>query len=368
MKSAHDVEESFHAGQTRILEMVASDAPLPDVLKAIVLLMEAQAEGMVCSILLLSPDGKHIRHGAAPGLPEEYTKAVDGAPIGPRNGTCGTAMFLRQPVVVDDILSSPLWADYPELARMVGLRSCWSTPILSPRTEVLGSFAIYRKEPGGPRPEEKRLPIVATHIPSHEIERQAANQALREREARITLASETAGLGFWGIFPEQNTAWMSDKGRAIYGFDSKLPITREFICGRVHADDRQLVHDAFDRACLTHGSFESQHRLVLPNGQTRWVIARGRCLEDGEGNVAELTGVTIDVTAQKQAELQLQVQREEMAHLNRISVMGEMTASVAHELNQPLTAIITTAAAARRFLDRGESNPEFIREMVEHMS
>jgi signal transduction histidine kinase len=84
--------------------------------------------------------------------------------------------------------------------------------------------------------------------------------------------------------------------------------------------------------------------------------------------VVELTGVTIDVTAQKQAELQLQVQREEMAHLNRISVMGEMTASVAHELNQPLTAIITTAAAARRFLDRGESNPEFIREMVEHMS
>src|SRR3954468_18051526 len=121
MKSAHDVEESFHAGQTRILEMVASDAPLPEVLKSIVLLMEAQVEGMVCSILLLAPDGKHIRHGAAPGLPGAYIKAVDGAPIGPRNGSCGTAMFLRRQVIVTDILTDPLWADYSELARLIGL-------------------------------------------------------------------------------------------------------------------------------------------------------------------------------------------------------------------------------------------------------
>src|SRR4051812_24676154 len=98
MKSAQDVEESFHAGQTRILEMVASDTPLPEVLKAIVRLMEAQGEGMVCSILLLGADGRHMRHGAAPGLPAPYVKAVDGAPIGPRNGSCGTAMFLRKPV------------------------------------------------------------------------------------------------------------------------------------------------------------------------------------------------------------------------------------------------------------------------------
>src|SRR4051812_43390605 len=107
MESAPDVEESFHAGQTRILEMVASDTPLPDILKAIVLLMEAQADGMVCSILLLAADGIHIRHGAAPGLPDQYVKEVNGAPIGPRNGSCGTAMFLRKPVVVTDVLVDP---------------------------------------------------------------------------------------------------------------------------------------------------------------------------------------------------------------------------------------------------------------------
>ena len=251
---------------------------------------------------------------------------------------------------------------------MLGLRACWSTPILSPKGDVLGSFAIYRKEARGPLPEEKRLPAVATHIAGIAIERQRAHQALREREARINLAAETADLGFWAIYPQEDTAWMSDKGRAIYAFDSNLPLTRDLICARVHPDERDAVHAAFDHACETHGVFESQHRLQLPHGKTRWVIARGRCLEDEHGGLIELVGVTIDVTAQKQAELQLQVQREEMAHLNRISLMGEITASVAHEVNQPLAAIANTAAAARRFLDRGQTDPALLRELVEHMS
>ena len=367
MKSQKEVEESFHAGQTRILEMVASDAPLPEILKSIVLLMEAQADGMVCSILLLSADGIHIRHGAAPGLPNEYVKAVNGAPIGPRNGSCGTAMFLRKPIVVTDVLADPLWSDYRELAQLLGLRACWSTPILSPKGDVLGSFAMYRKETRGPRPEERRLTEVATHISGIAIERQRAQEALREREARINLAAESADLAFWVIYPERNTAWMSDKGRVIYGFDSKLPLTRDLICSRVHSEERAAVHAAFDRACASHGIFESEHRLVLPYGKTRWVIARGRCLEDEHGGLVELIGVTIDVTAQKQSELQLQVQREEMAHLNRVSLMGEMTASVAHELNQPLTAIANNAAAARRFLERGNIDPVLLQQLLQDM-
>jgi two-component system sensor kinase FixL len=367
MKSQNEIEESFHAGQTRILEMVASDAPLPEILRSIVLLMEAQVDGMVCSILLLSADGMHIRHGAAPGLPDEYVKAVNGAPIGPRNGSCGTAMFLRKPVVVTDVLTDPLWGDYRELAQRLGLRACWSTPILSPQDEVLGSFAIYRKETRVPRPEEMRLTEVATHIAGIAIERQRVQEALRERDARINLAAESADLAFWVIYPERNTAWMSDKGRAIYGFDSKLPLTRDLICSRVHPDEQAQVHAAFDRACAAHGFFESEHRLVLPYGKTRWVIARGRCLEDEHGGLVELIGVTIDVTAQKQSELQLQIQREEMAHLNRVALMGEMTASVAHELNQPLTAIANNASAARRFLERGNIDPALLQQLLQDM-
>jgi PAS domain S-box-containing protein len=360
-------EEFFLFDQSRVLEMIAANASLPEVLTSLVLLMEGQADGLRCSILLLDRDGKHVRHGAAPNLPEAYVKAVDGAPIGPRNGSCGTAMYLRKPVVVKDVLTDPLWADYRKLAEICGLRACWSTPILSPHGEVLGSFAMYREETRGPYPEELRLTQIATHIAGIAIERQRAQETLREREARINLAAESADLAFWVIYPAQKTAWMSDKGRAIYGFDAQQALNRDVICGRVHPDERAAVHAAFDHACASFGLFESEHRLVLPYGKTRWVIVRGRCLQDEHGNLLELIGVTIDVSAQKQSELQMQIQREEMSHLNRVALMGEMTASVAHELNQPLTAIANNASAARRFLERGNIDPDLLQQLLQDM-
>jgi PAS domain S-box-containing protein len=360
-------EEFFRAGQSGVLEMIAADAPLADVLTSLVLLMEGQAEGLRCSILLLNRDGKHVRHGAAPNLPEAYVKAVNGAPIGPRNGSCGTAMYTRRPVVVTDVMTDPLWSDYRELAKICGLRACWSTPILSAQGDVLGSFAMYREENRGPQPEENRLTQIATHIAGIAIERQRHQEILREREARISLAAESADLAFWILYPEQNTAWMSEKGRLIYGFDSNLPLTCDLILSRVHPDERTAVKTAYDRSCALYGTFESEHRLRLPYGKTRWVIMRGRCLKDEEGNLVETIGVTLDVSAQKQADLQLQVQREEMAHRNRVSLMGEMTASFAHELNQPLTAIANNASAARRFLERGNLDPVLLQQLLHDM-
>src|SRR6267378_2172493 len=356
-------EEFFRAGQSNVLEMIAADAPLADVLASLVLLMEGQAEGLRCSILLLNRDGKHVRHGAAPNLPEAYVKAVDGMQIGPRNGSCGTAMFTRKPVIVTNVMTDPLWTDYRDLAKICGLRACWSSPILSSRGEVLGSFAMYRQETRGPQPEETRLTEIATHIAGIANDSQRQQEILREREARISLAAESADLAFWVLYPEGD-AWMSDKGRRIYGFDSNLPLTCELILSRIHPDERAAVKTDYDRACSLHGAFESEHRLLLPYGKTRWVIMRGRCLQDEHGNLLETIGVTLDVSAQKQAALQVQVQREEMAHRNRVALMGEMTASFAHELNQPLTAIANNASAARRFLDRGNIDPVLLRELL----
>jgi PAS domain S-box-containing protein len=359
-------EQFFRAGQSHVLEMIAADAPLSEVLKSLVLLMEEQAEGLRCSILLLNRDGKHVRHGAAPNLPEAYVNAVNGAPIGPCNGSCGTAMYTRRPVIVTDVMTDPLWADYRDLARICGLCACWSTPILSARGEVLGSFAMYRQEKRGPQPEETRLTEIATHIAGIAIDRQRQQEILRERDARINLAAESADLAFWVLYPEGD-AWMSDKGRRIYGFDSALPLTCDLILSRVHPDERTAVKADYDRACSLHGAFESEHRLLLPYGQTRWVIMRGRCLQDEHGNLLETIGVTLDVSAQKQAALQVQVQREEMAHRNRVALMGEMTASFAHELNQPLTAIANNASAARRFLERGNIDPVLLQELLQDM-
>src|SRR5882672_2940086 len=360
-------DEPFYVGQTRILEMVASGAPLSDTLTNLVLLMEAQAEGMLCSILVLTADGMRVRHGAAPSLPEAYVKAVNGAPIGPRNGSCGTAMYLKRPVVVTDVMTDPLWANYRHLAEICGLRACWSTPILSSQGDVLGSFAMYRQETRGPQPDEMRLTEIATHIAGIAIDRQRQQEILRERDARINLAAESADLAFWVLYPEQGNALMSDKGRRIYGFDSNLPLTCDLILSRTHPDERAAVKAEYDRGCALQGTFESEHRLLLPYGKTRWVIMRGRCLQDDHGNPLETIGVTLDVSAQKQAALQVQVQREEMAHRNRVALMGEMTASFAHELNQPLTAIANNASAARRFLERGNIDVELLRELLQSM-
>jgi signal transduction histidine kinase len=186
---ARENEEAFREGQSQILEMIAANAPLGEILKRLVLLIEAQSPGMLCSVQLLSDDGNHIRHGAAPSLPEDYVKAIDGEPIGPKNGSCGTAMHRGKPVIVTDTFADPLWEDYRDLAAASGLRACWSTPIMSGRGKVLGSFAMYYRQPQTPTGAEARLTDVATHIAALAIEHQKTQEALARMQAELAQAA-----------------------------------------------------------------------------------------------------------------------------------------------------------------------------------
>ena len=175
-------EDALRDGETEVLQMIDAGAPLSDILTKLVLMIEAQSPGMLCSVLLLSPDGNHILHGAAPSLPANYVKAVDGAPIGPKHGSCGTAMYRGQRVIVTDIFTDPLWEDYRALAAGTGLRACWSTPIMSRRGKVLGSFAMYYHQPQAPTGEEARLTEVATRLAAKAIENQASARFVRTGE------------------------------------------------------------------------------------------------------------------------------------------------------------------------------------------
>lgn len=186
---AHESEEAFRAGQSRILEMIAANAPLGEILKRLVLLIEEQSPGMLCSILLLSDDGNHIRHGAAPSLPADFVRAIDGAPIGPKKGSCGTAMHRGKQVIVTDILVDPLWEDYRDLGMAAGLRACWSTPIMSGRGKVMGSFAMYYPKPQTPTGAESRLTDVATHIAALAIEHQKTQEAMARMQAELAQAA-----------------------------------------------------------------------------------------------------------------------------------------------------------------------------------
>lgn len=188
-------EEDFRLGQSQVLQRIAANAPLSEVLKRLVLLIEAQSPDMLCSVLLLSDDGDHVRHGAAPSLPEAYVNAVDGGRIGPKNGSCGTAMYRGEPVFVTDISTDPLWEDYRDIAAASGLRACWSTPILSGRGKVLGSFAMYYREPRTPTGDEANLTEVATRIAALAIEHHAAREILARTQAELAQASLAATTG-----------------------------------------------------------------------------------------------------------------------------------------------------------------------------
>ena len=178
------MEDTFKAGHLAMLERVAAGAPLPQLLEDIVRFIEGQSVGMMCSILLLDPEERCIRHGAAPSLPPEFVRALDGARIGPQAGSCGAAAYRGEPVIVSDIATHANWDDYRHLALPHGLRACWSTPIFSPEKEVLGTFAMYYREIRGPSAQERHWVEVATHLASMAILRDRGEQQLRSSEQR----------------------------------------------------------------------------------------------------------------------------------------------------------------------------------------
>src|SRR6266403_2209330 len=190
--------EALRDGESRILEMLARDAPLKEILEQLVRVVEAQFPGLLCSVLLLDEDGQHVRHGAAPSLSTAYTKAIDGLCIGPKAGSCGTAMYRREPVVVTDILQDPLWEPYRTVVEPYGLRACWSTPILAHSGQALGSFAMYYREPRSPSPAETHALEMATHLAGIAIERKLGREErerLRQAQAELAHINRAATMG-----------------------------------------------------------------------------------------------------------------------------------------------------------------------------
>jgi signal transduction histidine kinase len=182
-------------GEKRLLEMIARGDSLALILDALCHLVEELASGSLSSILLLDPKTNQLRHGAAPSLPITYTQAIDGSAIGPSVGSCGTAAHRAEQVIVFDIATDPLWADYRDLALGHGLRACWSTPILSSAGKVLGTFAIYYRDPRSPAPHEQDLIEQITHLASIAIEREQAEEALRQAQADLAHVSRVTTMG-----------------------------------------------------------------------------------------------------------------------------------------------------------------------------
>lgn len=194
-RARRDRRERWERHQRAVLEAVAGGVPLGPVLDLLLTGIEAYSDELLCSVLLLDDDGVHIRHGSAPRLAPEYVAAIDGVEIGPSVGSCGTAMYIGEQVIVEDIATDPLWRDYRELALGHGLQACWSTPIFGPEGQVFGSFAVYYRRPRRPDREDLDLVHRVSDLASIAISRARHEQAMQDAAALAAArAAEHAAL------------------------------------------------------------------------------------------------------------------------------------------------------------------------------
>jgi PAS domain S-box-containing protein len=347
--------ESLLAGEKRVLEMLAKGDSLAQILDSLCRFVEEQANGVIASILLLDDD--RLRHGGAPSLPKAYTDAIDGALIGPSAGSCGTAAYRGEQVIVQDIASDPLWAAYRDLALAYSLRACWSTPVFSSQGKVIATFAMYYHEPRRPNSRDQEIIERITHLAGVAIERKLAQDALRSSEAYLAEAQRFARLGTW-IWKVQGreAVYLSDEWYRIYGFNPEDGIPNwEQRLERIHPEDRAKWRDTIDRAIRDKCDYEVEFRILLPTGIVKYLNTVGHPVRNKSGDLVKFVGISTDITERKRADQErerLHQLEADLAHINRVSMMGELAGSLAHELKQPIAAALMNAKTCVRWLRR----------------
>jgi PAS domain S-box-containing protein len=290
--------ELLITSQNRVLELLASGAPLSAILETICRSVEELAPGVLCSILLL--EGDRLRHGAAPSLPHDYNQKVDGLKIGPTVGSCGTAAYLKKPVIVSDTFTDPLWADFRDLAQQYGLRACWSTPILSQRGDVLGTFAMYYREVHSPSAYELQLIERVTHMASLAIERAQTQAQLRASEQRYRSLFESVPIGLYRSTPEGRILDANDALVQMLGYPSREKLletpAQALFCDPADRQRWQAEMDA--KGVVSY--FVTQ--LKRYDGTPIWVVDRARAVRDPQGTILYYDGSLVDITEQRRSE------------------------------------------------------------------
>jgi len=304
--------------QRDLLREAAAGADAPSVLSLLVELIESQTPGAIASVLLVDEESQTLHTLVAPRLPESYSAAVNGVAISPTAGSCGTAAALKHTIVVEDIRTDPLLADYRELAEQYGLRACWSTPVLHADGRVLGTFALYYRAPRGPNPRELELVEMAAGIASIVLERelavvQAATDAAErhEVERRYRTLVEQLPLVIYvdALDALSSNIFTSRQIEALLGYSvEEWKEDGELFVKLLHREDRERVLAAHERTHETHEPLSIEYRLIARDGSLVWVRDEGVVVFDDEGTPLYLQGYLLDITHERAAEEQLRRQ------------------------------------------------------------
>ena len=341
----------FYTGRDRVLRLLASGAHLRKVLDELVLLAEGEASDMLCSILRFDESSGRLYHASAPNLPKDYNSAVDGIAMGPTSGSCGTAAFRRERVVVEDTLHDPLWAAYRDLAREHNLRACWSQPFFSSTGRLLGTFAVYYHEPRSPQPVELSLIEAAAALASIAIELKQTEESLKSSEDRFRRLAEQVRVIPWEADADSwQFLYVGPQAQNVLGFPPADWHRKGFWLAHVHPEDRGWVAQYCAANSTTKSDFEFEYRMIAHDGRVVWLHDIVNVVHyAGEPRV--LRGFMVDITARKLAE-------ESARRADRLASLGTLAAGIAHEINNPLGAILLTAQRGLAHSARGAGNDQ----------
>jgi len=351
------------------LQTVAEGGPLAGVLEFLCRTMEAESvDRVIACIHPLNEDSTIFRDTAAPSLHKSYREATDGMLVSSMTGPCCHAATSRHTVVVPDVVADPQWNKFREFADPLGIRSCWSTPIVSNDGKVLGTFAHYYFEPRDPSPRDERMVDLLTRAAAVAIERSRAEAALRalnetleqrvqaETRERLQIWNVSQDLlviaGLDGTCLSVNPAWTTTLGW------SETDLVGASYQSFLHPEDRERGAVELDRLAKGDKTVRFENRLRARDGSYHWIS--WKAAPDGE----RIYAVGRDVTESKRAQDALSRAGAELARVSRITTLSALTASIAHEVNQPLSGIIANAGACLRMLDATPPEIDRARETI----
>jgi formate hydrogenlyase transcriptional activator len=343
------------SNEHQLLQMLAQGNSLPAILDGLCRMVEGLFSGSFVSIMLLNPSENRLWYGASGSLPKAYVDALDGVAVGPSEGSCGTAAYRNEPVIVPDVTTDPLWAQYRDIAIAHGVRACWSTPIRSSTGSVLGTFAVLSSEPGSPTPDQRRTIDEVSHLASVAIARTRDQERLRNSEAELRQLVDA--------IPQLIVA-MGPDGRILYANQSVLDSTGrsmdevmapDFRARLFHPDDLERVAAQRTQGFHQGVPFESEMRARLEDGRYRWFLVYYKPVLDEHARIVRWYAIGTDIDDRKRAEERLKnenlVLREE---IDRASMFEEIVGT-SDALKTVLVQVAQVAPTDSTVLITGET-------------